>query len=185
MALTYSNAMKLRAKAPDFLLKAVDGKTYTLENFRDKKTLLIVFMCNHCPYVVATQGRINALAKEYGSQGLALVGINSNDAKKYPEDSFEEMKVRAKEEDFAFPYLYDETQSVAKSYDAACTPDPYLFEKVGSEFLLRYHGQIDNNWKDEKAVTRRDLALAIEAILKGEPVAPDQKPAMGCSIKWK
>lgn len=185
MALTYSIPMKPGTPAPNFSLPGVDGKIYTLDHFKNSKALIVIFMCNHCPYVVATQGRINELAKKYGPKGISLVGINSNDATEYPDDSFEEMKKRAREEGFNFPYLHDETQEVAKQYDAACTPDPYIFEQVKGQFLLRYHGRIDDNWKDEKAVTRRELATALDAILAGSPVDPEQKPALGCNIKWK
>ncbi|MBI4925517.1 MAG: thioredoxin family protein [Bdellovibrio sp.] len=188
MALTYSTPtelMPLGSPAPDFSLSGTDGKTYSLASFDNKKALLVIFMCNHCPYVIATQDRINKLAKEYGNKGLALVGINANDAEKYPEDSFENMKLVANKHGYVFPYLYDETQKVARSYDAVCTPDPYLFEKSGNQFLLRYHGRIDDSWKDERAVKERDLAKAIEAILNNKPISTDQKPAMGCSIKWK
>ena len=185
MALTYSKQDELGKPAPDFVLKGVDGKTYRLDDFKNSKALVIVFMCNHCPYVIATQGRINALAKKYAPRGVGFIGINSNDAIRYPQDSFEEMVNRAREQGFVFPYLVDENQEVAKAYDAACTPDPYVYETSGEQFLLRYRGQIDDNWKDEKAATRHDLAEALDAILTGKPVSTDQKPAMGCSIKWK
>jgi peroxiredoxin len=185
MALTYSTEEELGKPAPDFALPGVDGKTYGLSDFSGSKALVIVFMCNHCPYVIAVQDRINALAKDYASKRVALVGINSNDPVRYPDDDFEAMKRRAKEQGFAFPYLHDATQRTAKDYNAVCTPDPYVFERVGDQFLLRYHGRIDDNWKDESAVKRRDLALALDAILSGKPVSPEQVPSMGCSIKWK
>jgi peroxiredoxin len=185
MALTYSSPSTPGAIAPDFSLPGVDGKTYSLKEFRDARALVVIFMCNHCPYVIAVQDRINALAKKYSGQSVKLVGINSNDVANYPDDSFENMKKRAVEKGFAFPYLFDESQSVAKAFNAACTPDPYLYENVGGKFLLRYQGRIDDSWKDEKAVTHRDLAEAIDAVLAGRPVASDQKPSMGCNIKWK
>ncbi len=189
MALAYSNpfsaTMNPGTPAPDFSLKGTDGKTYSLSNFLESKILVVIFMCNHCPYVVAVQGRINALAKAYARKDMQLIGINSNDAKNYPEDSFEEMKTRALEEGYAFPYLFDETQEVAKAYGAVCTPDPYLFERVGKEFKLHYHGRIDDSWKDESQVKQRDLALAIDAVLARKLVHSDQKPSMGCSIKWR
>ena len=142
-------------------------------------------MCNHCPYVIAVQSRINSLAKEFASRGAKVVGINSNDAVKYPDDSFAKMQEDARKLGYVFPYLFDETQAVARAYGAACTPDPYVYENVGGKFVLRYHGRIDDNWKDEAAVTRRELALALEAILSGKPLDLEQKPSMGCSIKWK
>lgn len=185
MALTYSVSPKAEMVAPDFSLKGVDGKHYSLGEFRDARALIVVFMCNHCPYVVAVQDRINALDKEFAPRGVRLVAINSNDTVRYPDDSFEAMQIRAREQGFRFPYLIDETQQVARAYDAACTPDPYVFENRGGQFTLRYHGRIDDNWKAPAAVTRRDLAEAVEAILSGKPVAPEQKPSMGCNIKWK
>lgn len=190
MALTYSTPMVFGTVAPDFSLRGVapsgeDQKIYSLNDFKNSKALVVIFMCNHCPYVIAVQNRINALAKKYGPKGVQVVGINSNDPIEYPEDSFEEMKLRAQEQGYVFPYLQDESQTVAKAYDAVCTPDPFVFEKSGGQFLLRYHGRLDDNWKDEKSVTRHELAGALDAILSGESVEKDQKPAMGCSIKWK
>lgn len=186
MALTYSVSEGLGMIAPDFSLPGVDGKIYSLADFKDAKALVIIFMCNHCPYVIAVQDRINALAATYLPKGAVVVGINSNDVSRYPEDNFEAMKVRAKEQGYVFPYLIDESQKVARAYDAACTPDPYVFENDGKgNFILRYHGRIDDNWKDPTAVTRNELAEALDAILSGKAVNPDQKPAMGCNIKWK
>lgn len=186
MALTYSTDTPLGSPAPDFSLPGVDGKTYSLDSFRDARALVVIFMCNHCPYVIAVQERINQLARDYAPRGVALVGINSNDPEKYPADSFEAMKERAREQGYAFPYLQDLTQEVARAYDAVCTPDPYVYERTSEgAWALRYRGRIDDHWKDASAVTRRELAQALDAILAGEPVAPDAKPAMGCSIKWK
>ena len=186
MALTYSEKEELGTPAPPFRLPATDGKTYGLEDFADRKALVVVFMCNHCPYVKAVMERINTLARECAPRGVALVGINSNDAVKYPDDSFEAMRVEAEARGFVFPYLFDATQEVARAYGAVCTPDPYVYAPDGDgNPVLRYHGRIDDNWKDPSAVTRRDLADALEAILDGRPVADGQVPAMGCSIKWK
>lgn len=185
MALTYSLAPKIGNEAASFSLRGTDNKIYTLETFKDAKALAVIFMCNHCPYVVAVQERINALAKKYKAQGLALVGINSNDPIKYPADNFEAMQARALEQGFVFPYLYDETQKVARDYAAVCTPDPYLFSNQNQKFLLQYHGRIDDNWKEPKSVNSNDLADAIEAVLAGKTPRTEQKPAMGCSIKWK
>jgi peroxiredoxin len=134
---------------------------------------------------VAVQDRINQLAKDYGPRGVALIGINPNDAIRYPDDSFEAMKKRAGEQGYVFPYVRDDSQSVARAYDAVCTPDPYVYERVGAQFVLRYHGRIDDNWKDPAGITRRDLADALEAILAGKKVVGEQVAAMGCSIKWK
>ncbi|MBL7714157.1 MAG: thioredoxin family protein [Bdellovibrionales bacterium] len=176
-------------KAPDFNLPGVDGKSYSLKNFQDSKALVVIFMCNHCPYVIAVQDRINDLAKRFKKQGVALIGINPNDPVKYPADNFEAMKVRAQERGFEFPYVQDESQDVARAYDAVCTPDPYVFENLkpgqGTDFVLRYHGRIDDNWKEPAQVKAQELATALEQILAGRTVNPDQKSAMGCSIKWK
>jgi peroxiredoxin len=185
MALTYSVSKTFGTPAPDFSLKGVDGKTYSLSSFKDSKALVVIFMCNHCPYVIAVQERINQLAKDYAKKGISVVGINSNDPIKYPDDSYSAMQARAREQGYLFPYLQDETQQVARAYDAVCTPDPYVYENVGGKFALRYHGRIDDNWKDATAVAKRDLAEALDAILTGRAVEQEQKPAMGCSIKWK
>lgn len=185
MAVESSYRLKLGAEAPDFSLPATDGRTYSLGDFDDARALVVIFMCNHCPYVIAVQQRIEALAREYAPRGVRLIGINSNDVTRYPDDSFEKMKERAREQDYSFPYLHDASQETARAYDAACTPDPYVFERTERGFTLRYHGRIDDSWRDPAAVTRRELAEALDAILAGKPVSADQKPALGCSIKWK
>ena len=182
MVLLNSKMVPLGTEARDFRLKGVDEKEYTLDSFRDKEILIIIIMCNHCPYVKATIGRLVALQHEYEGRGVQLVGINSNDEINYPEDSFENMKTFARDSGMTFPYLRDETQEVAKNYDAVCTPDIYLY---GQERRLLYRGRIDDNWQDESAVTRRDLKCAIDAVLEGGDVSGEQHPAMGCSIKWK
>jgi len=184
MALTYSLPLN-SFRAPDFALPGVDGKTYSLASFSDAKALLVIFMCNHCPYVIAVQERINQLAREFKPRGLATIGINSNDPAVKPADNFEAMKVRAAEQAYVFPYVQDLSQQVARAYDAVCTPDLYLFERDAQGFVLRYHGRIDDNWQHPEQVTRRELAEAIDAVLAGRPVSPEQKAAMGCSIKWK
>ncbi|NOS36131.1 MAG: redoxin domain-containing protein [Deltaproteobacteria bacterium] len=182
MVLLNSKMVPLGTEARDFRLKGVDEKEYTLDSFRDKEILIIIIMCNHCPYVKATIGRLVALQHEYEGRGVQLVGINSNDEINYPEDSFENMKTFARDSGMTFPYLRDETQEVAKNYDAVCTPDIYLY---GQERRLLYRGRIDDNWQDESAVTRRDLKCAIDAVVEGGAVSGEQHPAMGCSIKWK
>lgn len=185
MALTYSTMQELGNAAPDFNLPGVDGKNYSLKSFKNSKALLVIFMCNHCPYVIAVQGRINALAKKFAARDVAVVAINSNDSIRYPDDRFDAMKARAKEQGYVFPYLHDESQTVAKAYDAVCTPDFFLYEnKSGENFILKYRGRLDDNWKDASAVTREDLSLAIESLLLGKTIEADQKPSMGCSIKW-
>jgi len=185
MALTYSSPGKLGSIPPDFNLPGVDGRSYRLSDFKDSRALVLVFMCNHCPYVIATQDRINQLTKDYSPRGVSVVGINSNDAIRYPDDSFEQMKKRAKEKNFAFPYLVDESQEVAKAYGAVCTPEFFVYGATPAGFQLQYLGRLDDNWKDSDAVSRRDLAEALEAILAGRKPSTDQKSAMGCSIKWK
>jgi len=169
----------LGMKAPDFALPGTDGKAYTLASFADAKILVVIFMCNHCPYVKAVITRLNRLAEAYLPKNVRFVGISSNDASNYPDDSFDQMKQLR----LAFPYLYDESQTVAKAYHAVCTPDIYLFNE---QRALIYHGRIDDNWQDEPAVTKQELREAIEAALAGNSIpATDQNPSMGCSIKWK
>ncbi len=185
MALTFSNEPQYDWNAPDFQLKGIDDQQYSLDSFREARALVVIFICNHCPYVIAVQDRINQLAKDYAGRGVKLIGINSNDAQNYPEDSFEAMKQRAQEKGYVFPYLFDETQATARAYRAVCTPDPYVFENVDGAFKLRYHGRIDDNWKNPDQVKTRELASALDAILTGAPVSRQQAPAMGCSIKWK
>jgi peroxiredoxin len=174
--------LRIGTKAIDFNLKGVDGKYYSLDAFKDKKVLCIIFMCNHCPYVIAVQERINQIAKDYAGRSFALAAINPNDDDAYPEDSFENMKIRAKEIGYVFPYLRDETQETARAYDAACTPDVYVYDK---DRILRYRGRIDDNWKDETNVTRKELRLAIDKVLEDKDIDFDMIPTIGCSIKWK
>jgi thiol-disulfide isomerase/thioredoxin len=174
--------LRIGTKAIPFNLRGVDGKIYSLESFKDNKILCIIFMCNHCPYVIATQDRINQIAKDYAAKSFALVGMNPNDEITYPEDSFENMKLRAKEKQYVFPYLRDETQETAKAYDAACTPDIFLYDK---NRILKYRGRIDDNWKDETNVTRNELRMAIDLLLEDKEIDFEIIPTIGCSIKWK
>jgi len=185
MAPTFSDPTQLDSLAPDFELPGTDGKNYRLRDFSQARALVIAFMCNHCPYVIATQGRINQLAKDFGPQGVSLIGINSNDATRYPEDSFDAMKVRAAEQGFVFPYLRDETQEVAQAFGAVCTPEFYVYRPWKQQWMLKYKGRLDDHWKDEAGVRSQDLKIALNAILSGKDPDPDQKPSMGCSIKWK
>ncbi len=185
MALAYSKKEELGGVAPDFSLKGVDGKIYSLDSFKESKALVLIFMCNHCPYVIAVQDRINQLAKDYIERGVSVVGINPNDSEQYPDDSFEKMVERSRKQNFQFFYLQDETQEVAKAYGAVCTPDPYVYKNESGHFRLSYHGLIDDHWKDPDSVTQKYLAECLDSILSGQPVSSDQKPAMGCSIKWK
>ncbi len=182
MANTESTMVPLGTPAPDFSLPGTDGKTYSLMNFGDKRVLVIIFMCNHCPYVKAALRRLINLQNEYEEKGVRLVGINVNDAKKYPEDSLEKMKELAEKKQLPFPYLFDESQESAKAYDAVCTPDIFVY---GIERTLKYRGRVDDNWQHPDEITRHDLKDAIEAILTDQSVNDDQISSMGCSIKWK
>jgi peroxiredoxin len=176
--------LPLGTKAPDFkLADVVGGKAASLADFRDSPALLVVFMCNHCPYVKHVAAELATLARDYQAKGVAVVGINANDAAKYPDDSPEKMKQEAKSRGYTFPYLYDETQEVAKAYRAACTPDFYVFDK---ERKLAYRGQMDSSRPDSGVpITGQDLRAALDAVLAGKSVPQDQKPSIGCNIKWK
>jgi len=182
MALLESTMPPLGTPIHDFSLEGVDSKTHSLRNYSEKEIIVIIFMCNHCPYVKAVLQRIIELQNEFIDRGVQFIGINPNDATRYPDDSLENMKVIAKENNFSFPYLIDPSQEVAKSYDAVCTPDLYVY---GKNRKLVYRGRIDDNWEDSEKVTQQDLKLALENILSGEVVTSKQIPSMGCSIKWK
>jgi peroxiredoxin len=182
MALMYSNGMPVGTKIPEFSLPATDGRVYSVESFDDAELLVVVFTCNHCPYAIASEDRLIALQREFGPRGVRFVLINPNDAVGYPEDSFEKMVERAREKDFPFPYLHDETQDVARRFDAACTPDVFVFDR---DRRLRYNGRIDDNWQQPEEVTSRDLHTALEDLLAGRSISIDVVPSMGCSIKWK
>jgi len=180
MALLESTMVPLGSPCPPFALPGVDGRVHAREDF-EAPALLVVVMCNHCPYVQAVDGRINALAKAFAGR-CDVVGINPNDADAYPDDSFEAMKARASRLGFVFSYLHDTDQAVARALGAVCTPDFFLYD---SDRRLAYRGRLDDNWKDATAVTRHELADAIEALLADNPPDARQQPAMGCSIKWK
>ena len=182
MALLHSTTGQLGTLAHDFELSGVDGKTYTLSSFANRRSLVIIFMCNHCPYVKAVLQRLIDLQNAFSGRGVQLIGVNSNDATRYPDDSFGNMKTDAQERGISFPYLFDKTQETAKAYGAVCTPDLYVY---GEERKLLYRGRIDDNWEHPEQVTRRDLKSALEDILAGRPVPNEQVPSMGCSIKWK
>jgi len=175
--------LPLGTAAPDFKLPDTDGKTVSLADFKDKPALLVLFICNHCPYVKHIRTGLAQLTRDYLPKGVAVVGINSNDVENYPEDSPMKMKAEVKSAGYTFPYLYDETQAVAKAYRAACTPDIYLFDKNQK---LVYRGQFDDSRPGNGVpVTGKDLRAALDAVLAGKPVPPDQKASMGCNIKWK
>lgn len=184
MASTLSTMLELGTKAPEFsLADVVTGDTVSLQSFDDAEALLVVFMCNHCPYVKHLRSELVALANEYKKRGMEVVAISSNDVENYPDDSPEKMAEEAKQYDYPFPYLYDETQEVAKAYRAACTPDFFLFDK---EHKLMYRGQFDDSRpKNDKPVTGEDLREAIDLLLEEGKMVETQKPSMGCNIKWK
>jgi peroxiredoxin len=183
MALTPSTMLPLGTTAPDFKLPDTNGKTVALADFRDKPALLVLFICNHCPYVKHIRTGLAQLARDYLPRGVAIVGINSNDVANYPEDSPAKMKEEVKSAGYLFPYLYDESQAVAKAYRAACTPDIYLFDKNRK---LVYRGQFDDSRPGNGIpVTGKDLRATLDAVLAGKPVSPNQKASMGCNIKWK
>lgn len=174
--------LKIHDQLPQFSnLKGVDGKSYGRETFKNASYLLIVFSCNHCPYVKAYEDRIIKFVNEYKEKGLATLYINSNEDKNYPEDSFEEMVIRAKEKNFPFPYVRDEDQSVAKSFGATHTPEFFLFDK---ERKLRYHGRFDDNWREPENVMRHYLKEALDALIEGADVPEPEVHSIGCTIKW-
>jgi len=174
--------LKIGDKAPDFSLPGVDGKAYSLSNFKGRKILAIVFMCNHCPYVQAYIERIKAVQNDFGIKGVQAVGINSNDEINYPDDSFDNMVEMSKAKKLNFPYLRDEDQAAANAYGAQCTPECFVFD---GERRLRYHGRVDDNYRDEKEVKTYDLRNAIDALIHGRKVAIELTPAIGCSVKWR
>lgn len=183
MAETPSTMLPLGTKAPPFRLPDPYGKWVSLDDFKDAPALLVVFMCNHCPYVKHIQSHFARLAEEYQARGVGIVGINSNDTDSYPDDRPEKMAEESKRVGYTFPYLYDESQEVAKAYRAACTPDFYLFDR---ERHLVYRGQLDDSRPGNgRPVTGTDLRAALDALLAGRPVPKTQRPSVGCNIKWK
>lgn len=183
MVLTPSTMLPLDVKAPPFSLQDTEGLTVSLDDFGGAPALLVVFMCNHCPFVKHVSGELARLTAEYMDKGVAVVGINANDAEKYADDSPAKMKDEKAMRGYAFPYLFDETQEVARAYRAACTPDFFVFDR---DLKLKYRGQMDDS-RPESGVeaTGADLRAALDAVLAGKPVDEDQKPSMGCNIKWK
>lgn len=183
MAATPSTMLPLGTPAPAFSLPDFDGKVHTLEEAAGAGAVLVMFICNHCPFVKHVRGELASLARDYEEKGLAVFAINSNDAAKYPDDSPAKMREEAAAAGYSFPYLVDESQSVAKAYRAACTPDFFLFD---GERRLVYRGQLDDSRPSNgKPVTGADLRAAIAAVLSGAAVSPEQKPSIGCNIKWK
>ncbi len=183
MVLTASEMLPLGTSAPDFSLPDTEGKMVSLNDFKDAKAFLVIFMCNHCPFVKHILIEMIKLIKGYEAKSVAVVGINSNDVVNYPDDSPELMAKLVKEAGFTFPYLYDEIQEVAKAYRAACTPDFFLFD---SNKTLVYRGQMDDSRPGNGIpITGADLTAAIDAVIEGKSVNEEQKPSIGCNIKWK
>ena len=183
MALTPSIMLPLGTAAPDFRLPDTNGKMVARDDFQTAPALLVLFICNHCPYVKHIRSALADLGREYQRRGAAIVAINANDAGNYPDDSPENMKREVSSAAYVFPYLYDETQSVARAYRAACTPDIFLFDKNRK---LVYRGQFDDSRPGNgRPVTGRDLRAALDAVLEGKPVPEPQTASVGCNIKWK
>ncbi len=184
MALTPSNMLPLGTKAPDFKLTcAVSEKELSLDDLKSDKATVVMFICNHCPYVKHVQKGLVELANDYTPKGVSFIAINSNDISKYPDDSPANMKRVALSLGYTFPYLFDETQDVARAYDAACTPDFYVFD---ADMKLIYRGQMDDSRPGNgKPVTGRDIREALDSILSGKKVSAGQVPSIGCNIKWK
>ena len=175
--------LPLGTQAPPFSLADTDGKTVSVSDFSGSPALLVIFMCNHCPYVKHVAEELKSLSDHYMPRGLAVVGISSNDAEKYPDDSPQAMAKEKQARGYPFPYLYDADQSVAQAYAAACTPDFYLFD---GEMKLAYRGQLDSSRpKSNIPVSGEDLRAAIDAVLAGQAPSPQQTPSIGCNIKWK
>lgn len=174
-------ALKKGDSAPDFDLLGIDDKRHSLASYSNYEALLVIFMCNHCPYVKAKVDAINEIHNKFKDK-VAVIGINSNDSVAYPDDSFENMKKFAKERGISFSYLVDETQEIARKYGAVCTPDPFLFDKNRK---LVFHGRIDNAMKPEDTATEKTMIANIEKLLAGKPIEKDFDPSIGCSIKWK
>ncbi len=183
MVRTVSTMLPLGTKAPEFSLPDFEGRLFGLQQSRGKAGLLIIFMCNHCPYVKHVAGQLVKIADEYTSRGIGVVGISSNDIASHPEDAPDKMREEARIQGYRFPYLYDESQAVAKAYRAACTPDFYLFD---SNLSLVYRGQMDDSRpKQDSVATGADLRSALDALLAGQAISEPQKPSVGCNIKWK
>lgn len=184
MARTLSKMLPLNTVAPDFsLYETITGKTLSLNELKGKKATVIMFICNHCPFVKHVNKQISKLAKDYTDKEVGFVAISSNDVENYPQDGPELMRSSAIENKYTFPYLYDETQEVAKAYDAACTPDFYIFD---SSLKLKYRGQLDDSRPENGIpVTGKDLRHALDCILENNENTSAQKPSIGCNIKWK
>ena len=184
MASTPSTMMPLGTIAPHFeLLDTVSGRILSLSELKGNNATLVVFICNHCPYVLHINDELVRIAKDYLPKGVSVIAISSNDVENYPQDSPERMKEMAEKTGYTFPYLYDETQDIARAYDAACTPDLFLFDE---ELKCVYRGQLDNSRPNGNIpVSGKDLRNALEALLSGKEISDEQIPSIGCNIKWK
>lgn len=184
MSRTPSNMIPLGTKAPEFnLYDTVSQKTLSLEALKGKKGTVIMFICNHCPFVIHVNEALVTIASVYSKKGISFIAISSNDVVNYPQDSPEKMTLHAKENNYPFPYLYDETQAIAKAYDAACTPDLYVFD---DNLKLTYRGQLDDSRPGNSIhVTGKDLKYALDCLIDGKENTKTQKPSIGCNIKWK
>lgn len=184
MALTPSTMLALGTLAPNFNLPdVVSGNMVSLDDFKEKNAFLVMFICRHCPYVQHVQEEIAKIGQDYKEKDVGIIAISANDINSYPEDSPESLKEMGRELNFNFPYLYDESQEIAKAYTAACTPDFFLFDK---DRKLAYRGQLDNSRPGNNLpLTGKDLIAAIDAVLENKPIDPNQKPSIGCNIKWK
>lgn len=181
MALTYTPFPDIGNACPDFTLPAVDGKTYGLKDFKTGTPMVVMFICNHCPYVKAIEDRLIQLGLDLKRQNIPVIAICSNDEESYPEDSFANLKQRAQEKSYPFFYLHDKSQEVAHKFGAVCTPDFFVYDK---NHKLAYRGRLDDSWKEEGKVTKRELYEAVQTLLKDQKVSEEQTASMGCSIKW-
>jgi thiol-disulfide isomerase/thioredoxin len=177
-----SKPVEIGFPCPEFRLPSVAGPQVGKDDFKDATLFGVFFYCNHCPYAKAIEGRLIELDRDYASKGFRFVAISANDAATYPDDSFANMKKRAEERGYGFPYLYDESQAVARAFGAVCTPDLYVFDR---DRKLAYHGRLDDSPMDASKVKRRELREAVDALLAGRAPAAHQNPSIGCSIKWK
>jgi peroxiredoxin len=174
--------LEIGQRAPDFNLPGVDGKDHSLSSYKDKKVVVVMFTCNHCPYVQAYEDRLISIQRDYADKGVQLVAINANDSAGYPEDDFDNMVKRAKKKNFNFPYLRDDTQRTARGYGAEYTPEMFV---LNSKFEVRYIGRVDDNWQNPDKVRSHDLRNALNAILAHKKVENPVTHAIGCTIKWK
>lgn len=181
MALTITPFPEIGLDCPDFTLPAVDGKTYSLKDFAKDKPLVVMFICNHCPYVQAVEDRLIQLGHDLKAMQIPVVAICANDEETYPEDNFVNLKKRWEEKHYPFPYLHDKTQEVAKKFGALCTPDFFVYDR---DHKLAYRGRLDDSWKDAGKVKTRELFEAVKLLSEGKPAPQQQTPSMGCSIKW-